>query len=94
MIFLVIRIITMMLGVIVTYLLLCYFISHTQSEHVLIRAHQRRVAAGKKLKDVCGLELKVHKEHFQKDFEGKSCDALFSWDDSCWCIFRDLCVDR
>lgn len=68
MIFLVVRIITMMLGVIVTYLLLCYFISHTQSEHV---AHQRRVAAGKKLKDVCGLELKVHKEHFQKDFEGK-----------------------
>ena len=53
MIFLVVRIITMMLGVIVTYLLLCYFISHTQSEHVLIRAHQRRVAAGKKLKDVC-----------------------------------------
>ena len=47
------------------------FISHTQSEHVLIRAHQRRVAAGKRLKDVCGLELKVHKEHFQKDFEGK-----------------------
>lgn len=71
MIFLVVRIITMMLGVIVTYLLLCYFISHTQSEHVLIRAHQRRIAAGKKLKDVCGLELKVHKEHFQKDFEGK-----------------------
>ena len=48
MIFLVVRIITMMLGVIVTYLLLCYFISHTQSEHVLIRAHQRRVAAWKK----------------------------------------------
>lgn len=70
MIFLVVRIITMMLGVIVTYLLLCYF-SRTQSKHVLIRAHQRRVAAGKKLKDVCGLELKVHKEHFQKDFEGK-----------------------
>lgn len=71
MIFLVIRIMTMMLGVIVTYLLLSYFISYTQSEHVLIRAHQRRVAAGKKLKDVCELELNVHKEHFQKDFEGK-----------------------
>ena len=71
MIFLVIRIMTMILGVIVTYLLLSYFISHTQSKHVLIRAHQRRVAAGKKLKDVCELELNVHKEHFQKDFEGK-----------------------
>lgn len=55
MIFLVLRIMTMMLGVIVTYLLLSYFISHTQSEHVLITAHQRRVAAGKKLKDVLGL---------------------------------------
>ena len=71
MIFLVISIITMMLGFIVAYWLLHYFSSQRQSEHVLIRAHQRRVAAGKKLKDVCGLELKVHKEHFQKDFEGK-----------------------
>lgn len=71
MIFLVVRIMTMMLGAIVTYLLLSYFISHTQSKHVLIRAHQRRVAAGKKLKDICGLELNVHKEHFQRDFEGK-----------------------
>lgn len=71
MIFLVIRIMTIMLAVIVTYLLLSYFISHTQSKHVLIRAHQRRVAAGKKLKDVYELELNVHKEHFQKDFEGK-----------------------
>ena len=71
MIFLVVRIITMMFGGIVTYLLLCYFISHTQSEHVLIKAHQRRVVAGKKLKDVCELELKVYKEHFRKDFEGK-----------------------
>lgn len=71
MIFLVISIITMMLGFIVAYWLLHYFIRQRQSEHVLIRAHQRRIAAGKKLKDVCGLELKVHKEHFQKDFEGK-----------------------
>ena len=71
MIFLVISIITMMLGFIVAYWLLHYFISQRQSEHVLIRAHQRRVAAGKKLKDICELELKVHKEHFQKDFEGK-----------------------
>ena len=55
MIFLVVRKITMMLGVIVTYLLLCYFISHTQSEHVLIRAHQRRVAAGKSSKMFVGL---------------------------------------
>ena len=71
MIFLVVRILTMMLGFIVVYWLLYYFISQRQSEPVLIRAHQRRVAAGKKLKDVCGIELKVHKEHFQKDFEGK-----------------------
>lgn len=71
MIFLVVRIITIMLGVIVAYWLLCYFINQTKSEHVLIKAHQRRVAAGKKLKDVCELELKVHKEHFRKDFEGK-----------------------
>lgn len=71
MIFLVISIITMMLGFIVAYWLLHYFISQRQSEHVLIRAHQRRVAAGKKLKDICEFELKVYKEHFQKDFEGK-----------------------
>lgn len=71
MIFLVVRIITMILGFIVACWLLHYFIRQTQSEHVLIRAHQRRVAAGKKLKDICELELKVHKEHFQKDFEGK-----------------------
>ena len=71
MIFLVVKVITITLGFIVAYWLLHYFISQRQSEHVLIRAHQRRVAAGKKLKDVCGLELKVHKEHFQKDFEGK-----------------------
>ena len=61
MIFLVVRIITIMLGV----------INQTKSEHVLIKAHQRRVVAGKKLKDVCELELKVYKEHFRKDFEGK-----------------------
>lgn len=71
MVFLVVRIITIMLGVIVAFWLLCYFINQTKSEHVLIRAHQRRVEAGKKLKDVCGHELKVHKEHFQKEFEGK-----------------------
>ena len=71
MIFLVVRIITMTLGFIVVYWLLHYFISQRQSESVLIRAHERRVAAGKKLKDICELELKVHKEHFQKDFEGK-----------------------
>ena len=40
MIFLVVRIITIMLGVIVAYWLLCYFINQTKSEHVLIKAHQ------------------------------------------------------
>ncbi len=71
MIFLVVRIITIILGVIVAYWLLYYFINQTKSEHVLIKAHQRRVVAGKKLKDVCEIELKVYKEHFRKDFEGK-----------------------
>lgn len=71
MIFLVVRTITMILEFIVACWLLFDFISQIQSKRDLIRAHQRRIAAGKKLKDFHEFKLKVHKEHFQKDFEGK-----------------------